>query len=349
MLPDSPELSNLIASPYLIDGHLDLAMNARAGRDLTLSLSQLRKNDPVTDQTATLTFEELRLASTRLCMGTLFAAPKTHDYSAGYTNAAEARAEALAQLEVYQRWEDEGRIRLLKSREEIAEHLAISNSFSNSFSNSLGVVLLMEGADPISDADDLPFWVNAGVRIIGPAWGATRYAGGTEAAGPLTPLGKELVTGIKELGITLDASHLDDASFWDAVEIGPRMIASHSNSRALVSGNRHLTDDMVKVIADQDGIIGLVFLSKFMKDGWQDGDPKEPLQLLADHATHYANLIGWERVAIGSDMDGGFGAEKTPIGMDEYRHLPQFLELLPPLARAGVAYQNWARWLTTWY
>lgn len=335
--PQTPDTQT--SAPLLIDGHLDLAMNAVVGRDLTLNLEALLAHDPVKDQTATVTFEELRLAGTRLCFGTLFAFPQTATNPGGYTESTGARAQALKQLEIYQRWADTGHIRLLRSQADVTTHLAQSDDV-------LGVVLLMEGADPIRDADDLPFWVDAGVRIIGPAWGKTRFAGGTDAPGPLTPAGLQLVTAMRDLGVTLDASHLDDAAFWDAVQIGPKLIATHSNARAFVAGNRHLTDEMARAIADADGVIGLVFLSSFIDPHWQEGQPGTPVANLLRHAQHYAHLIGWNRVALGTDMDGGFGAEKTPAGIKRYRDIPRFLDLVPAAHRLGVASGNWTRWLT---
>lgn len=323
----------------LVDGHLDLAWNALQGRDLTLGLEELRARGDWPGETPTVTFGELRAAGTRVCFGTLFALPQVETGGPGYTDHAGARAQALAQLEQYRRWEDAGHVRLLRSGAEVAAHLA-------SVDGPLGVVLLMEGADPLRDASDLPFWVDSGVRVIGPAWGRTRYAGGTEAPGPLTASGRELVAAMRDLGVTLDASHLDDAAFWEAVDLGPRMIASHSNSRALVPGNRHLTDRMARAVAASGGVIGLVFLSAFIRAGWQPGSARAGLDELAAHAEHYARVVGWEHVGLGTDLDGGFGAEKTPLGVERYRDVPRVLEALPPEVRAGVAGGNWARWLT---
>lgn len=327
------------APPLLIDGHLDLAWNALGGRDLTLELEALRASDPRPDGTATVTFGELRAASTRICFGTLFALPHTPQSPGGYTDPAGARAQALAQLGQYRRWEDAGHVRLLRGRAEVAAHLAAPDA-------PLGVVLLMEGADPMRGADDLPFWVEAGVRVIGPAWGRTRYAGGTDAPGPLTGAGRELVTAMRDLGVTLDASHLDDASFWEAAEIGPRLIATHANSRSRVPGNRHLTDEMARAVAASGGVIGLVFLSTFIRAGWAPGQARVPLSELAAHARHYAQVVGWAHVGLGTDLDGGFGREKAPAGVERYRDVERFLAELPAGVRAGVAGGHWARWLT---
>lgn len=338
--------SPLPPRPLLIDGHLDLAWNAAQGRDLTLGLEALRAADPVPGETATVTFGELRAAGTRVCFGTLFALPHTRENPGGYTDHAGARAQALAQLEQYRRWEDAGHVRLLRTGAEVAAHLAAAPPAGGEA--PLGVVLLMEGADPVRDAGDLGFWVDSGVRVIGPAWGRTRYAGGTDAPGPLTDAGRELVTAMRELGVTLDASHLDDAAFWEALELlETRVIATHVNSRARVPGNRHLTDGMARAVAAAGGVIGLVFLSPFITPGWTPGQPRAGLEALAAHAAHYAGLVGWEHVGLGSDLDGGFGREKAPAGVERYRDVGRLLEHLPPGARAGVAGGNWARWLTT--
>ncbi|MBB5232926.1 dipeptidase [Deinococcus budaensis] len=330
------------ASPLLIDGHLDLAWNAAQGRDLTLSLGTLRAGDPLKGETATVTFGELRAAGTRVCFGTLFALPRSPESPHGYADHAGARAQALAQLEQYRHWEDAGQVRVLRGGAEVAAHLASPGPGS-----PLGVVLLMEGADPVRDADDLPFWVGAGVRVIGPAWGRTRYAGGTDAPGPLTAEGRELVTAMRDLGVTLDASHLDDAAFWEAAELGPRLIATHANSRARVPGNRHLSDEMARAVAAAGGVIGLVFLSSFVRPGWSVGQPRARLADLAAHAAHYAGVVGWAHVGLGTDLDGGFGREKAPAGIGRYRDVGRLLTHLPPGAREGVAGGNWARWLTT--
>lgn len=332
--------------PWLIDAHLDLAYNALEGRDPTLPLAEYRAADPMAArQRATTTLDELRLASVRLCFGTIFTMP--HGKSsmsdatiAGYTDHAGARAQATANLDVYHRWEDRGLIRLLKTRQEVTDHL---DSWTPDA--PLGLTLLMEGADPIRDADDLPFWVEQGVRMIGLAWQKTRFAGGTATPGPLSEAGKELVTAMKDLGLTVDASHLDDAAFWDTVDIGPQLIASHSNSRTLVDGNRHLTDDMVKAIAATDGMIGLVFCNSFINRSWKRGEPRPTMTDLLGHAQHYADLIGWNRVGLGTDMDGGFGVEGSPDPIESYRDVPRFLDVIPAEHREAVAHGNWERWL----
>ncbi|AWN23141.1 peptidase M19 [Deinococcus irradiatisoli] len=323
-----------------IDAHLDLAYNAGLGRDLTLDLEALRSRDPVEGDTATVTFSELRRSGVGLCFGTLFAMPQTR-FSAGYTSWQEARAQALTQLDQYRRWQDAGLIRLLDSAAQVREHAQRYDAATS----PLGVMLLMEGADPLRDVDDLAFWQAAGVRAIGLSWGQTRYAGGTDAPGPLTDRGRELLTGMRELGVAQDLSHLDEEAFFEAVECQPRCFASHSNSRAFVDGNRHLSDEMVRAIGERQGVIGLVLLSTFLRRGWTPDERRVDLGEVRRHAEHYAGLIGWQGVGVGSDLDGGYGNEKTPLGIERYSDLERLAEALPDDVQEQVMGGNWLRWL----
>ena len=328
-----------------IDGHLDLAFNAGLGRDLTLNLDELRARDPVASQTATVTFEEIRRSGVGLCLATLFALPETREH-AGYTSWQEARAQATAQLDQYRRWQDGGFVRLLTSGTQIREHAAGYDAATS----PLGVVLLLEGADPLRDVDDLRFWHEAGVRAIGLSWGRTRYAGGTAAPGPLTDRGRELLGGMRELGVAQDLSHLDEEAFDEATELQPRCFASHSNSRALVSNrrpddNRHLPDSNVRRIGECGGVIGLVLPGMFLRSGWDAAQPRVGLEQVRRHAEHYAELIGWDKVALGSDLDGGFGNEQTPAGLDRYSDLDKLADALPDDVREDVMGGNWLSWL----
>jgi membrane dipeptidase len=328
----------------VFDSHLDLAWNAQVGRDLTLPLSELRAQNPLSGQTACVSFSELRRAGVAACFGTLFACPAMSAYPQGYDPLSpdgwkNARSQAIAQLDQYRRWQDQGHIRLLGSGEELRAHLAGGTAAEERL---LGVMLLMEGADPLETADDLAFWRTAGVRLIGPAWGHTRYAGGTDAPGPLTALGQELLIAMREQGVALDASHLDDASFEMATAIQPLVIASHSNSRELVPGNRQLSPEMAQVIVQAGGVIGLVSPSRFIRPGWHPGEERATF---ADWARH-GQIFGWNHVGLGSDMDGGFGVEEAPAGLEIYSDLLTLLDEVPSGLRAGVRGDHWIQWVS---
>lgn len=325
----------------IVDGHLDLAINVVAdGRDYTAPVAEIRAREARQDMQATVSLPELVRGDVGLVFATLFAEPEGSPYSdGGYRTPDEAEAQAVEQLALYRRWEDEGRVRIVRTRGELAAHRTAWPDDAR-----VGLLVLLEGADPIVRVDDLERWWDRGVRLIGPAWGATRYSGGSGAPGPLTPEGRELVAAMRERGVVLDTSHLSEESFWDAMEIGAHaVIASHSKARALVPTDRQLSDDMIVAIGRSDGVVGLVLYNAFLDARWS-GDPSVTVTFRDQgraHLEHIAALIGWERVGIGSDLDGGLGLEETPEELDTVADLVAIGDCVPGDARAGVLGGNW--------
>lgn len=333
----------------LIDGHLDLAYNTLAvGRDLTRPLDDLRRADP----TALITLPELRRARTRVVFGTIFVRPADAKSLGGkgtlggkaYETPEEARKLGLAQLELYERWEEANEIRILRTLSDLDKHLAAPSAEDA----PIGVVLLMENADPLRTPADLDAWVRRGLRVVGPAWQGTRYAGGTRAPGPLTDSGTQLIQAMNEAGVTLDVSHLAEESFWGALDLNPiSVIASHSNARALVPTDRHLSDDMLLALGERDAVVGLVIANPFLRTGVTQDSLKEETTLrdVRRHAEHVAELIGWERVAVGSDFDGGFGVPDVPAEILSVADFVKLGEAVPEEVRADFLGQNWLRFL----
>jgi len=93
-------------------------------------------------------------------------------------------------------------------------------------------------------------------------------------AGPLTPEGVALVKELDRFGIIQDASHLAEASFWQLLELTTSpVMASHSNCRAFVPTDRHLSDEMIKAIVARDGVIGINYFDKFLLEPKEYIDP----------------------------------------------------------------------------
>lgn len=335
-----------------IDGHLDLATNVTIHkRDLTRDVLEQRRHDQWDDKELLVTLPELRRGKIGIVFGTIFtlsletmrsgrAQLAQWQIDICYRTPDEAHRLGVEQVEVYEQWEADGQIRILRSREDLAAHV---NAWTAG-DRTTGLVMLMEGADPIRTPDELDWWWDRGLRIVGPAWKRTRYAGGTDAPGPLTDAGKELVRAMKARGMVLDASHLAEESFWDVMALEPDcIIASHSNARAITPGDRHLSDRQIRAIGATDGIVGIVLGNTFLRPDL-NGEPVT-LKDVQRHAEHIADLIGWEHVAIGSDFDGGFGLQETPRAITRGADFGKLGRIAPARARAGLLGGNWLRFL----
>jgi membrane dipeptidase len=341
----------------LVDGHLDLAYNVLAhDRDLTQDVFRIREKERRSEQEILVTLPELRAGNVGLVVATLFVAPRLAIRRQGapalsvrqtaimYSSAEEAHQLALRQLELYERWEDEGAVHIIRTRADLAAHRTAWAAGDA----GVGLVVSIEGADPIRTPDEVAFWYHRGVRLIGPAWQKTRYSGGTYVPGPLTPEGRELIAAMKAARLPLDVSHMAEESFWDAIELDAyRPFASHSNARAITPTDRHLTDDMIAEVGRRDGIVGLVLGNPFIRDGVVPGMPKETITIedVRRQAAHVARIIGWGRVAIGSDFDGGFGVQETPYGIDRGRDFALLGDAVPVEAQPGFLGGNWLRFL----
>jgi membrane dipeptidase len=217
---------------------------------------------------------------------------------------------------------------------------------------SIGLVLLMEGADPIIEPEMLPEWYQRGLRVLGLSWEATRYAGGTHEPGPLTIEGRRLLGYMEDCGMILDLSHLSEEAYYQSLDsYSGTVIASHANPRKFLPTTRGLSDDMLKKLFEHDGVVGVVPFNKFLDRQWKIGDPRDSvsLQLVADVIDHICQLAGnTDHVGIGSDFDGGFGWEHVPHEIDS---IADFQKLIPILTERGfqkeqieaIFYGNWLR------
>ncbi len=167
----------------------------------------------------------------------------------------------------------------------------------------IGFLTLMEGADPIEKPENLLEFYERGVRIIGLTWNdKNQYASGNNTDSGLTEKGIDLLQRMNSLRITLDLSHLNEKSFWEAIEATNLVpIASHSNARSLTDHPRNLRDDQLLAIANRGGVIGVVLYNHFLKTGGEN----TTLENIYLHADHMVNLCGEDHVGIGSDLDGG--------------------------------------------
>ncbi len=352
----------------IIDSHLDLAWNAlQGGRDLLCSAYTIRTQEVRTPRggrgQGTVAFPEMRRGKVALCCATLLARSTGHVIpQIDHPSPIQAYGAARGQLAYYRGLEQAGHVRIIADRSGLDRHMAewetwdVAGEPDPGHTPPLGFVISMESADPILSPDQLPVWWEDGIRVIGPAhYGPGRYAGGTGTELGLTERGVQLLAEMERLGMILDLTHLSDQAFWQALDqYGGPVLASHNNCRALVPHQRQFSDEQLEAIFQRDGVIGVAFDAWMLELGWMDGhstNERITLNHVVDHLDHICQLAGNPRhAAIGSDLDGLFGREKSPCDLDTIADLQKLPGLLavrgyadPDIA--AMMHGNWLRLL----
>jgi membrane dipeptidase len=297
---------------------------------------------------------ELRRAGVSFCVATLLARGGPEPvWPAGFKRTdldfaapSIAFAAAHGQLAYYRLLESQGAIRMIRTRQDLDAHW---NDPAR-----IAILLSMEGADPVVDPGQLEEWWAAGLRAIGPVhYGRGQYAYGTGVTGLFNRRGFALLREMERLGIILDVTHLCDESMAQALDYyGGPVLASHHNCRALVPGDRQLTDAQIRQLVEREAVIGAALDAWMLYPGWERGVTSPEvvsLEAVVDHIDHVCQLAGNTRhAAIGSDLDGGFGTEQTPHDLNTIADLQK---IAPLLAKRGysdddidaVFYGNWLR------
>lgn len=322
---------------FIVDAHEDLACHCiEMGRDIY---------DPAAVP-CMLTLPWLIENGVRLICATLFV---PHEYPHELR-----RAKLEEQYALYQSWLQRypELLKLVRNRADLQGIVSSQPLAPGDLSgHPLGMVLLMEGCDLLESPAELELWYGRGLRMAGLTWnGVNRYASGCFGDGRgLSPLGRELLSEFRRLGVILDLSHLTDQGVEDVLSsYDGAVVATHSNSRALCQHERNLTDAQIREIGARDGVIGLNLLASFITTGWQTGNPLPQISAALAHTERIAELIGWERVGLGSDLDGGLTPQNTPEGIDTIRDVSKLFECLlqrglERTAVAGFAGANWRR------
>jgi len=168
--------------------------------------------------------------------------------------------------------------------------------------NGIGMILFIEGALPLSGSlHILRTFYRLGLRVLGFAWSwRNEIADGTaeERSSGLSRFGIEVVKEMNRLGMLIDVSHLSDACFYHVLEITKApVIASHSNARTLCNHPRNLTDDMIKKIAHNGGVVGICFFPHFVTSR-----PDVSVDDLIDHLDYIKTLVGMDHISLGPDF-----------------------------------------------
>ncbi len=162
----------------------------------------------------------------------------------------------------------------------------------------VGLMLALEGVEPfgyeVATAD--LFW-ELGLRMAGLTWNRRNpFADGAVETGGLSRLGRALLGRFAELGIVLDLAHASEQLFAEClVSFAGRLCVTHAGCRAVNETPRNLSDELLRGLADRDGLFGLMLHPIAI-------DPLDPtIERVVDHLEHAASVIGPERICLGAD------------------------------------------------
>ncbi len=353
---------------FIFDVHLDLSMNALEwNRDLTRPIREIRDREAgMTDRPdrgrGTVCLPELRRGNIGLVVATQIArySKPTHPLQ-GWNSPRQAWAMTQGQLAWYRSMEEAGEMVQIRDLAGLEKHLDLwigSGAATPNDKKPIGYILSLEGADSIVTLAHLERSYEQGLRAVGPAhYGPGTYAFGTDSEGTIGTKGRELLKEMDRLGLILDATHLCDQSFREAMDCftGP-VWASHSNCRVLTPHNRQFTDEQIKELIGRGVVIGAPLDAWMMIPNWIRGQTTPEatglkLSKLVEHVDHICQLAGNARhCGIGTDLDGGFGREQSPMDLDTIADLQK----LPELFRAkgftasdieGILHGNFIRFV----
>ncbi|MBI1748469.1 MAG: membrane dipeptidase [Acidobacteria bacterium] len=231
-------------------------------------------------------------------------------------------------------------------------------------SHKVAALMGIEGGHAINDdLSQLAKFHQRGVRYMTLTWANnTNWAdssGDKRRHGGLTDFGRQVVREMNRLGMMVDISHVSDETFYDTLKVTKKpVIASHSSCRALADVRRNMTDDMIRALAKNGGVIGINFYSGFLDTDFNrqlNADkparpatdaaaspesvararyqafitmsklPPLPLSRLIDHIDHVVKLVGPNHVGLGSDFDG---IDAAPAGIEDVSKLPNITRAL---------------------
>lgn len=353
----------------IIDSHLDLAWNAVGfERDLTLPIEAINADETGCRDSAArgrgvVSLAEMRRGGIRLCFATLLSRSRpsrplldegARRIDLDHRSPLIAHCVAHAQLAWYEQMARQGHMRSIRTTADLDEHWR--SVLASPETAPIGMVLAMEGADPVTEPEELDYWFSRGLRQINLVhYGVNRYSAGTGAEGGLTPDGRRLLAECQRLGVALDVTHLADQAFDEALAAyeGP-ILASHQNCRALVPAQRQFSDDQLRALIERDAVIGIALDSWMLHPQWKTGvtcRSEVKLSNAADHIDHLCQLAGnCQIAAIGTDLDGGYGTEQTPADVNSIADVQALATILDQRgygadAVAAIFHGNWLRWL----
>lgn len=235
----------------------------------------------------------------------------------------------------------------LKESEDIIHKVLTFDDFDKA--EKMGKLAIMIGSEGLSHiGSDVSFidymYSEIGTRHIGLTWNeenqlATGVRGNPERG--LTEFGKEAVGKIQDLGIILDVSHLNEKSFWDVMELAKKpIIASHSNCRAICDNKRNLTDEQIRAIGKNGGVIGVNAFHEFVSTNVKN----KTCAGLVDHVDRIVQLVGIDHVGFGFDFTDfvtkeslSYYSDDVDTRIEDFYKISQAQSIITELEKRGYS------------
>jgi membrane dipeptidase len=350
------------APDLIFDGDLPMGWSALdMNRDLTLSVPEIREaeiargvpGDGRMLGTNVVSLPELRRGRVAAVLAKVVGRRSRPGAALwGYNSPEGAYAGCWTHLEYYRCLASRGWARIIASSDALTEHI---RAWESDTTDRIGMIIGMEGADPILWPEQVHEWWRAGVRVLSLThYGPSTYGHGTGSTGPVTGQGRALLREMERCGMILDLTHTADETFWQALDVfaGP-VIASHQNCRALVPRQRQFSDDQLRAVLRRGAVIGVSFDAWMLVRDWEIANKdrrKVSLEHVVDQIDHICQVAGnASQVGIGGDLDGGQGYEGFPRELDtvaDLQRLAGFLERRGYSTQevAGIMSGNWVRY-----
>lgn len=190
------------------------------------------------------------------------------------------------------------------------KYLSLATNYNditkNNLENKISAFITIEGGEALNGSlYNLRNFHRLGVRLITLTWNFPNEIGFPNCkeeymSKGLTTFGIELVKELNRLCMLIDVSHLSDKGFYDVAKFSKKpFLASHSNSRTITNHPRNLTDDMIKILSEAGGVIGINFEESFL-----GANSPARISDMVKHIKHIKNVGGIEVISLGSDFDG---------------------------------------------
>ncbi|MBO7218208.1 MAG: membrane dipeptidase [Clostridia bacterium] len=169
----------------------------------------------------------------------------------------------------------------------------------NALDESRTVILSLENGSPFENDLNRIYHLSAdGIKTVSLTWnGDNSLAGGAFGDGKLTPKGAEVIKILNREKMALDISHLNEKSAETAAKTADFLIASHSNANSVFPHPRNLSDDILKLIKEKNGLVGINFYPPFLGVG-------DVFSNIINHISYMLGLGLADNIALGSDFDG---------------------------------------------